>query len=222
MEPKRSPHEFLTVSDLDNFNDKVSRLMGTEPKKEVVKPETSPKITHELYNREKFDSFLVKPEELEDSLLYQLADIIDKKSFYSVNDFKEVDKVGPSTTDRLLNSISVAYVLYEGIPVGVATIVDPTKENYKGIIPLDYYELKTGKSLAERNLQEFFAVAPEYHNKGISGELRKLILSESPKVFVLNSVRDKETQHGLYKNDYKLIARINTEWEQDPVEVWIN
>ena len=140
-----------------------------------------------------------------------------------MNDFKDSKLTkGPDTTDKILNSIAVVYILEDGIPVAVSTLLDPTKENYKGIIPSDYYEMKSGKSLQGRHQQEHFAVKPDKHNLGLAQELKRLLLESSPKTFVINQSPDTESSFGLAKNGYQVISKFNTEWETEPVQLWIN
>ena len=118
--------------------------------------------------------------------------------------------------------MGVAYITEDDIPVACATLTDPTIGNYKGIIPLDYYELKSGYSLEGRLQQEFFAVKPEYRGMGIATELRDLLESISADMFITIPVWDTDTIDGLVKNGYKFIAEFNTDWEQAPVQLWIN
>ena len=173
-------------------------------------------------DRNKFDSVIVKPEAIPQDDLNQCADIIDSKTHFDSQDFRDTWLKGPNTVDRLLSSMGVAYVTEDDIPVACATLTDPTQINYKGIIPLDYYELKSGFSLAGRLQQEFFAVKPEYRGMGIATELRDLLESVSPKMFITVPVWDTDTITGLVKNGYKFVAEFNTDWEQAPVQLWIN
>jgi hypothetical protein len=220
MENNNNMHDFLTVMDLDNFNEKVNKAglnktpgKSEEPQK-VIRPETK-------YDTDEFKSYIVNPKDIPETILKQLADVVDKKSFFNKND-PSAKPAGPDTTERILSSIAVACILQNTIPVAVATLLDPTKENYKGIIPCDYYELKSGKSLEDRIQQDFFAVVPEKQNLGLAQELKRQLMTVAKKMFVINLSSDVETAKGLAKNGYKLISVFNTEWEQEPVELWIN
>ena len=219
MENKKSIHDFLTVSDLETFNDKVSYLISGNKSKNNTDNESNVK---KEFNRNQFESSIVKPEGLSQDVLYQCADIIDGKTHLDKQDFRDTWLKGPSTIDRLLNSMGVAYVSEDEIPVACASLIDPTQINYKGIIPIDYYELKSGYSLNGRLQQEFFAVKPEYRKIGIAGELRDLLESISEKMFITVPVWDTDTIGGLAKNGYKFISEFNTSWEQAPVQLWIN
>lgn len=218
MENKKSIHDFLNVSDLETFNEKVNYIVsGKKPEQEV---EVEP-VVKDL-DRNRFESTIVKPEALSQDVLYQCADIIDGKTHFDRQDFRDSWLKGPNTVDRLLNSMGVAYVSEDDIPVACATLTDPTINNFKGIIPLDYYELKSGFDLSGRLQQEFFEVKPEYKQMGIAGELRDLLESISQNMFITVPVWDTDTIAGLAKNGYKFVAEFHTDWEQAPVQLWIN
>jgi len=210
-------YKFLSVNDLDTFNNKINPLVDGKSDEH-----TESEDVEVNYEPERYESSIVDPKNISEELLHQLADIVDKKSYYNVNDFSDNSTKGPNTVDRILNAIAVAYVMKEGLPVAVATLLDPTVENYKGIIPSDYYELKSGTSMEDKIQQEFFAVKPEYHNRGLAQELKRLILKTAPSMFIINPISDKETSIGLFKNGYKLISRFDTEWEDEPIELWTN
>ena len=220
MENKRTIHDFLSVSDLQTFNDKVSRVVhGNKSQQEDVEDEVSqPK---EL-DRNKFESVIVRPEAIPQEILHQCADIIDGKTHMDNQDFRDTWHDGPNTVNRLLGSMGVAYVTEDDIPVACASLIDPMEINFKGIIPLDYYELKSGFSLAGRLQQEFFSVKPEYRGMGIAGELRDLLESVSQKMFITVPRWDTATVAGLANNGYRFVAEFNTDWEQAPVQLWIN
>jgi hypothetical protein len=220
MENKRTIHDFLTVSDLDSFNDKVSYVVSGKAR-ESEDAETENQGVKE-FDRERFESTVVRPEAVPQDILNQCADIIDAKTHLNQQDFRDTWNNSPNTVDRLLSSMGVAYITENDIPVACATLADPTEINFKGIIPIDYYELKSGYDLSGRLQQEFFAVKPEYLGMGISGELRDLLESISEKMFITVPVWDTDTIAGLAKNGYKLVAEFNTDWEQAPVQLWIN
>ncbi len=215
-------HDFLTIGDLKRFNKNMDSIEATTSGKKEKVPEVNENVDEQPFDATKFDVMSTDPKELDQDVLNQLADIIDKKTHYSVNELSESNDVGPNTIDRILNAIVAVYVLDRGMPVGVSILTDPTIENYKGIIPGDYYELKTGKSLENRLQQEFFAVKPEYHNKGIAQELKNKLQEISEHMFVINKTSDVETSTGLAKNGYKLLGQFNTDWESEPIELWIN
>ena len=204
---------------METFNEKVNYVVSGKQAQDDVDAETP--VVKEL-DRDKFESSVVRPEAIPQTELNQCADIIDAKIHFDTQDFRDTWHKGPNTVDRLLSSMGVAYITEDDIPVACATLTDPTEINFKGIIPLDYYELKSGYSLAGRLQQEFFAVKPEYREMGIATELRDLLESVSPKMFITVPVWDSDTINGLAKNGYKFIAEFNTDWEQSPVQLWIN
>ena len=128
-------HDFLTLGDLKSFNESVEYNVKDEAKKE----------SHP-FDSSRFESVLVNPADLTDGVLYQLADLVDKKTNLDTPETDTTTLKGPNTIDKLLASLAVAYVTEAGIPVGVATLVDPTVENYMGIIPLDFYSLNSSNA----------------------------------------------------------------------------
>jgi len=205
-------HDFLTLSDLTTFNESVEYNVTNTPEKKE----------HHEFDSDRFESFIVNPADLTDDVVYQLSDIIDKKLSLDTPEVDDNATKGPNTVDKILSSLAVAYVTEEGIPVGVATLVDPTVENYKGITPLDFYSLKGAVNLENRIQQEFFTVADEYKSLGIAGELRRLLETIAPAMFVTVDISDKDTILGLQRNGYKFVNQFDTDWESTPVQLWLN
>lgn len=204
-------HDFLTLGDLKSFNESVEY--------NIKDNETH---SHHPFDSTRFDSTLVNPSDLSDDILYQLADLVDKKLNLDTPEYDTNSHKGPNTVDKILSSIAVAYVTEDGIPVGVATLVDPTVENYMGIIPLDFYSLKGSTNLENRIQQEFFTVADEYKKMGVAGELRRLVETVAPAMFVTVDIADKDTIDGLKTNGYVYVNQFNTDWDSIPVQLWIN
>lgn len=204
-------HDFLTLGDLKSFNESVEYNVKDEPKQE----------SHP-FDSNRFESVLVNPADLTDDVLYQLSDLIDKKTNLDTPETDTTTLKGPNTIDKLLASLAVAYVTESGIPVGVATLVDPTVENYMGIIPLDFYSLKAATNLENRIQQEFFTVADEYKAMGIAGELRRLLETVAPAMFVTVDMADKDTIQGLKNNGYVYVNKFITDWDNIPVQLWLN
>jgi len=207
---KHNPHAFLTVSDLKSFNESVERNV------------TGDSTVSVKYDPTKYESFIVDPIELDDDMVYQLADIIDKKTQLDKRDFTDKAFVAPNTVERLLASDKIAYVIEDGFPVGVASLIDANEENFMGIIPSDFYALKSAVNLSDRIQQEFFAVTDENKDMGISGELRNRLEEVSPLMFVTVPSSDIDTLDGLSKNGYKRVSEFETDWEATPVQLWIN
>jgi hypothetical protein len=209
-------HDFLTLGDLKSFNANVDGtvLNDNEPESDVN--------TNITYNPEQFNSCIVDPVEIDDDVMYQLSDIIDKKAQLDDRDYTEKSFKAPNTVDRLLNSEKIAYITEGIVPVAVATVVDATKENYMGIIPADFYALKSATNLEGRMHQEFFTVIDEKQDMGLSGELRKLLETEFPLMFITIPISDTDTLTGVANNGYKMVSEFDTDWEITPVQLWIN
>ncbi len=207
---KNTPHAFLTVTDLKCFNESVEQNV-TEETTESVQQETP-----------KFKSYITDPVKLDDDIVYQLADIIDKKTQLDKRDFTDKAFVAPNTVERLLASEKIVYVTEDDIPVGVASLVDATKENFMGIIPSDFYALKSAVNLSDRMQQEFFAVTDENKDMGLSAAIRDRLEEISPLMFVTVPSSDIDTLEGLTKNGYKRVSEFETDWEATPVQLWIN
>ena len=223
MEDKeeRNVHDFLTVSELDNFNDKVNMVLNKKSvsDNEEAESNTEKELVEETVERE---TFVVNPTEIPDDLLYQLSDIIDGKTHFSNNDLSLEQIEGPSTRDKILGSIAVAYIMENNLPIAVALLLDPTIENYKKIIPNDYYEVKSGKSLEGRIQQEFFAFKPDQYSPELGKELKELIESNSPNLFIVSLAIDETTNRYLIESGYRLISEFKTDWEKETVKLWIN
>lgn len=214
MEEKDNKHDFLTVGDLESFADKVNRVVyGKE------KPQDQPKTV--AFDSTKFQTYISKPEDVPEDVTYQLADLFDENTHFEKTN-TDAQQIGPSTPDKIKESLAVAYILENNIPVAGATLLDPTKQNYKGIIPGDYYALKSGFNLEDRVQQEFFEVAPDKHNLGLAQELKKTLEEVAPKMYVIVTNNDTDTVSGLQKNGYKFVAQFKTDWEDAPVQLWIN
>lgn len=213
---------FLTINELRNFNNRIMPLSESEEIEDIDD-------VGDMYNpvtvkptKVKFESWLRKPEEIDETILFELSDIQDGKVTGDMGDFADTKHIGPDTVDMIKNSIAVAYITRDGIPVGFATVIDPTIENWKGIIPLSYYELKSGINLDGRLQQEFFIVSPQYDNYGLSKELRNQISKVSPMMFAAVPAWDLRSIAGLEKNEYDFNGEFDTTWEPYPVQLWTN
>jgi hypothetical protein len=196
-------HNFLTLNDLTTFIESVT-------------PHDIP------YDNNTFTSYHTTPMDIDNDLLYQLADIIDKKMSFDYKPFTTQSFKAPNTVERLLNSEYIIYILEEGLPVAVATLIDASKENFMGIIPIDFYSLKSAYNLSGRMQQEFFTIVDEKRDMGLAGELRKYLDKLSPQSFIIVSSTDIDTLKGIEKNNYEFIAEFNTSWDKTSVQLWIN
>jgi hypothetical protein len=203
-------NDFLKFKELKDYNKRFERIIMESEEQPIP------------YDNNRFISFIKRPEDIDEDVLYMLSDLVDKKTQLDEKTYKTDDFKGPNTVDKLADSLAIAYILDDNIPVAVATLVDPTIENYKGFIPSDYYELKTGYQLENRLQQEYFVVKDELNNMGLSSELRGLLETITPNMFTVVSSVDEQTISGLAKNGYNFIAELDTDWDYNPVQLWIN
>ena len=205
---------FVTLESLEKFNSSVKRnvlMESTGDDKPVVQ-----------FDPNEFDSFIVAPEKLDDQALYSIADLFDGKvSSESFDYTPSIDQKSPNTIDKINDSVAVAYITKDGIPVAACTLRDPTEENYQGIISNDYYEMKSGVSLENRLEQEFFEVHPDFHDLGLAQELRSLVSTVVDATFTVipSSSQDKAT--GLASGGFELASEFNVDWSDVPVQLWI-
>jgi len=220
MEKKESNHDFLAINDLESFNDKVKRIVLNEPpeREEEVLPEEEIDTS---FNPEKYESITINPSELTDELLHQLADIIDKKTTYNTEDLINIDAIG-NTTDTLLASLAVVYIAENTVPVAVASVSDPTLVNNKGVIPSDFFELKSGVQIENRLQMDSFTIIPEKMGQGLDTKLNQMVTAITPSIFYVNPNTEDITKNMLAKNGYKLASTFETEWEKIPQELWVN
>lgn len=210
---ENNKHDFLSLGDLQSLNESIYKnVYGREQMEEI------PEIA---FDSKKFQTFISKPTEVPQDVIYQLSDLFDGNNHFEENEIED-KQIGPLTSDKIIGSLAVAYILENNIPVAGATLLDPTKANYKGIIPGDYYALKSGVNLEDRVQQEFFAVAPDKHDLGLAQELKKILEEVAPKMYVIAIENDPDNIFGLKKNGYRFVARFQTDWEDAPVELWIN
>lgn len=175
------------------------------------------------YDPNEFDSFIVAPDKLDDQALFAIADLFDGKvSAENFNHIAVIDQKSPNTSDKITESLAVAYITKDGIPVAACTLRDPTQVNYDGIVSNDYYELKSGVSLENRLEQEFFEVHPDYHDQGLAMELRRLVSSVVDKTFTVINASDQAKAVGLEKAGFEPVAAFNVDWANEPVLLWIN
>lgn len=175
------------------------------------------------YDPNEFDSFIVAPNKLDDQALFAIADLFDGKvSAENFNHTDVIDQKSPNTSDKITESLAIAYITKDGIPVAACTLRDPTQVNYDGIVSNDYYELKSGVSLENRLEQEFFEVHPDYHDQGLAMELRRLVSSVVDKTFTVIGAGDQSKSIGLEKAGFEPVAAFNVDWTNEPVLLWIN
>lgn len=152
----------------------------------------------------RFKAYAKSPADIEESTLRDIAAVIDGKNDTVPPSDNHVPVATPSTLDRLLNSVTVIYITDDDFPVAAANLIDPTREDYRGVCPIKYYSLLSGYNLDGRVQQEFFAVADEYRNSGVGQELRAQINALDTPTFIVVDSTDKECIEGLARSGYQI------------------
>jgi len=190
----------------------MCEAIGTAP--DVPEPEP--------LDPERFKAYAKSPNDIDEQTMRDIAAVIDGKLNVTPPSDNTVPVATPSTLDRLLNSVTVIYITDKDFPVAAANLVDPTVENFRGIVPLRYYSLLSGYNLDGRVQQEFFAVADEYRNAGVGKELRAQIDALGTPTFIVADSTDKEAVDGLARNGYTLVGQMEEEGAEVPVQLWID
>jgi hypothetical protein len=177
------------------------------------------KTSEEIGSKEVYHAYTRNPESIDDSILNQLSDLINGFEHFT-EDASDIH--GVSIIDILNNAMSVTYIMKESVPVACAILVNPIDENYKGIIPQNYYEMKSGSSLEGMMQQEFFVVKTGYEGKGLAKSLRDELTKISDKMFVVVNAQDEKTITGLETNQYTQVSSFITDWEDAEVSLYIN
>lgn len=218
--------DYLGITDLKSFNQKVADVLKQSQQSNEGSEEPVNDVPEVVFDSQRFESFTVLPEVLDETTLYQLSDLIDGKEHYEEEDVDESNEItdfaSPNTADQILSSIGVIYMIENNTPVSVATLYDPTIENYRGIIPVDYYEMKSGQSLNGRVMLDGYAVKPEYRNLGLEMELRTLVEDVAPDIFIVVPMSDINTMELVQFSGYTPISQFTTDWDLTPVVLWIN
>jgi GNAT superfamily N-acetyltransferase len=171
---------------------------------------------------ERFKAYAKSPSDIEESTLRDIAPVIDGKDDLSPPPDNHIPVATPSTLDRLLNSVTIVYITDNDYPVAAANLIDPTKEDYRGVVPIKYYSLLSGYNLDGRVQQEFFAVAEEYRNKGVGTELRAQINALDIPTFIVADSTDKDCIEGLARSGYQFVAQLDDETTSYPVQLWVD
>jgi len=169
----------------------------------------------------KYSAFVKNPSDITEDVIYQLGDIISGRMNVRADSHKPGLPTTPDVVDRLLNAVTIVYIEEEGVPVGVASLVDPTQKNYMGFKPLDLYSLHSGVNLDGRILMEFFAVPDEYINTGIGEELLAQIDATDTKVFTVTDADDESANEILTKYGFKQVATMDIDSNEVPVVLWL-
>lgn len=191
----------------------LCEAIGDQPETPAEQPSLDP---------ERFKAYVKSPSDIEESTMRDIAAVIDGKNDITPPADNHVPVATPSTMDRLLNSVTIVYITDNDFPVAAANLIDPTKEDYRGVVPIKYYSLLSGYNLDGRVQQEFFAVAEEYRNHGLGEELRAQINSLDTPAFIVVDTTDKDCIEGLAKSGYQFIAQLDDETSEYPVQLWVD
>lgn len=197
------------IEDLKDSFDSVDPTKQTQPKN------TQP-LDPSIYS-----AYVKNPSDITEDVLYQLSDIISGRMNIRADKQKPGVPTTPDVVDRLLNSVTIVYIEEERIPVGVASLVDPTQKNYMGFKPIDIYSMHSGVNLEGRVLMEFFAVPDEYINKGIGEELLAQIDATGTKVFTVTDNDDENENELLTAFGFKPVANMDIDTNEVPVTLWL-
>lgn len=170
----------------------------------------------------RFKAYAKSPTDIDEATLRDIAAVIDGKNNLKPPSDNHIPVATPSTLDRLLNSVTVVYITDNDFPVAAANLIDPNKEDYRGVCPIKYYSLLSGYNLDGRVQQEFFAVSDEYRNAGVGKELRAQINALDIPTFILVDLTDKECIEGLARSGYQFIATLDDETSDIPVQLWVD
>lgn len=218
---------FMSVEHLKHFNDSVVKQKvfgspGNPPTTDrVAVGGSGPSVT--AYDPNRFDSFIVSPDTLDDQVIAGLVELFDNKVSAMSDELKNyIDLGGPNTEDKLRDALAVGYITEDGIPVAGCTLRDPTTSDYHGNIPSDHYEMLSGVNLEGRVEQEFFEVHPDYHDIGLASELRRLVGTVADKTYIVVPVSDESTLIGLANGGYKKISEFIDDNDDHASQLWVN
>lgn len=179
--------------------------------------ETPPKL-----DPSRFNAYVKSPSDIDEKTIKDIAAVIDGKRNIEPPADGCIPVATPSTVDRLLNSVAIVYITDNDWPIAAASIVDPTKEDFRGVTPLRYYSLLSGYNLDGRVQEEFFAVADQYENQGVTEELRAQLAALDMPVFIIADSTDKECIKNLAQSGYTFIAQLDDKTSDIPVQLWLD
>ncbi len=214
-------NSYVTATKMKSFNQKINVMLESVDMGDSEN-QLAPKQIEMNTDESDVDFQTTSPENIDDTTLYQLADLIDGKVHYEDNNESNeiTDFASPNTADQIDMSIGVIYISEESIPVAVATIIDPTVENYKGIIPVDYYELKSGVELYGKIQLEYFAVKPEF--KAHESALYELVLEVAPSIYAVVAKSNESMLNSMKNLGLRMVSEFDTDWDIAPVTLWVN
>lgn len=170
---------------------------------------------------ENFKLYIKNPNQIDDATLDELGKLIDGK--YSDN-FRDIKRIvaKPDTVEQIKNADMVEYITYEGIPVGVLTVSDPTKENYMNIVPAETYSLHSAYNLDNRLEIEYFVVSSEMNEYPVAQELVNHLLEQKIATFMVCPADDFSTNELLRKVHYKYVKTFRIDAVDYDINLYVN
>lgn len=170
---------------------------------------------------ENFKLYIKNPSDIDDATLDELGKLIDGK--YS-DDFRNLKRIvaQPDTVEQIKNSDMVEYITYEGVPVGVLTVSDPTKENYMNIVPAETYSLHSAYNLGNRLEIEYFVVSSEMNEYPIAQELVNHLLEQKIATFLVCPADDVTTNELMRKVHYKYVKTFRIDAVKYDINLYVN
>jgi len=170
---------------------------------------------------ENFKLYIKNPNQIDDATLDELGKLIDGK--YSDN-FRDIKRIvaKPDTVEELKNADMVEYITYEGIPVGVLTVSDPTKENYMNIVPAETYSLHSAYNLDNRLEIEYFVVSSEMNEYPVAQELVNHLLEQKIATFMVCPADDFSTNELMRKVHYKYVKTFRIDAVDYDINLYVN
>ena len=170
---------------------------------------------------ENFKLYIKNPSDIDDATLDELGKLIDGK--YS-DDFRNLKRIvaQPDTVEQIKNSDMVEYITYEGVPVGVLTVSDPTKENYMNIVPAETYSLHCAYNLGNRLEIEYFVVSSEMNEYPIAQELVNHLLEQKIATFLVCPADDVTTNELMRKVHYKYVKTFRIDAVKYDINLYVN
>lgn len=191
----------------------MTEAVGAAEAELSVQPELDPS---------RYKAYAKTPSDMDQETINMVVDLIDGKLDTKPKPEWVVNEPAPATIDRVMNSDTIIYITDDDIPVGVVTLVDPTVKTYQGFVPTELYEMYSGVNLDGRIQQEFFAVADEYHDKGIGRELRAQIGNLGVRTFTVIDESDRDALEGMVRNGYEFVCAMPDDSSPSNSTLWID
>jgi hypothetical protein len=168
-----------------------------------------------------FKLYIKNPTQIDEATLNELGKLIDGK--YS-DDFRDLKRIvsKPDTVEQIKNADMVEYITYDGIPVGVLTVTDPTKENYMNIVPSETYALHSAYNLGNRLEIEYFVVSSEMNEYPVAQELVNHLIEQKIATFMVCPTDDFTTNELMRKVHYKYVKTFRIDAVNYDINLYVN